>query len=75
MNYSIQQIFAAVNGLTVIGGDKEPILKELNSAMEALKRAAEFMDTLQVSGRDTIDTLLGCMLAVDAVIGKEENNG
>ena len=74
MNYSIQLIQNAIANLTILDGDKEPILEQLSYAMDAAKDALKSMDGLTVKGRENVDVLLGCMMAMDAIIG-EANNG
>ena len=44
-------------------------------AMEALKTLLSELDEVEVKGRQKVDTLLGCMMAIDAIIGKDSNNG
>lgn len=33
------------------------------------------LDEVEVKGRQNVDRLLGCMMAVEAIIGKEGENG
>ena len=74
MKFSIQLILNAIASLTIVDGDKDPILEQLSRAMDAASDALKSMDGLTVKGRDNVDTLLGCMMAIEAIIG-EENNG
>lgn len=74
MNFSIQLIQNAIANLTILDGDKEPILEQLSCAADAIKSALKSMDDLTVKGRENVDVLLGCMMAMDAIIG-EANNG
>ena len=50
------------------------MLEQLSSAIDALEDAVKSMDELTVKGRNSVDTLLGCMMAVEQIIG-EDNNG
>lgn len=70
--YSLEQIRAAVDALETVDGEKNLAVEKIDHAIVSLKMAQDELDGLAVKGRKTIDTLLGCMLAVDAVIGKEE---
>ena len=75
MNYSLKQICDALDNLCVLDGDKAPILMKLDEARQFIKTALSEMDGLSVQGRGALDTLLGCILALEAIIGKEEDNG
>lgn len=75
MNYSLKQICDALDNLCVLNGDKAPILMKLDEARQFIKNALSEMDGLSVQGRGALDTLLGCFLALEAIIGKEEDNG
>lgn len=47
----------------------------LQSAIDKLKDFAATLDDVCVSGRENVDKLLGCMMALDIIIGKEDGNG
>ena len=77
--YSLKQIHEAVHDLDLDNGEEvnagiEETLTHLEIARSELIKSLDSMYTLTVKGRTTIDTLLGCMMAVEAIIG-EENNG
>lgn len=73
--YSLKQIHNAVDNITAFDGNKEEVKEQLATAITALKDALCEMETLKVSGRFNVDTLLGCMMAVEQIIGEGENNG
>lgn len=59
-----------------------PALQTLGVSTERIKAATEELrgliaelDEVEVKGRTKVDTLLGCMMALDAIIGKEEQHG
>lgn len=70
---TLRQIYSAIDSLKC-GGDKDAVLEQLSSAIDALEDAIKSMDELAVKGRDSVDTLLGCMMAVDSITG-EKNDG
>lgn len=70
---TLRQIYSAIDSLKC-GGDKDASLEQLSSAIDALEDAVKSMDELTVKGRNSVDTLLGCMMAVEQIIG-EDNNG
>ena len=55
------------------GGD-DPI-KYIAAAIEQLGFASEAMNTISVRGKSNVDALLGCMIAVEMMIGEEDNDG
>lgn len=73
--YSLKQIYNAVDNITALGGDKEEVSKSLEAAIDNLKTALNGMDRLQVCGRFHVDTLLGCMMGLDEIIGEDGDNG
>ena len=68
MNITLKQLIPA---LISIGVSAEHI----NLAMGELKALLAELDEVEVKGRQKVDTLLGCMMAIDAIIGKDSNNG
>lgn len=68
MNITLKQLIPA---LISIGVEETHIVE----AMEALKALLSELEEVEVKGRKKLDTLLGCMMALDAIIGKEEVNG
>ena len=50
---------------------------QVNDAIASLCALQGVLDNVEVKGRDKVDTLLGCMMAIDAIIGKDggEVNG
>lgn len=48
----------------------------INEAIEALTQLLIELDEVEVKGRQSVDTLLGCMMSIDAIIGnRREENG
>lgn len=70
-NISLETVIFTIENLDIIDGDKESVLKHLNAAKEAAKLALMGMDGLQVRGRVPVDSLLGCMMAIENIMGKE----
>jgi len=49
---------------------------DITHAEKAIVELRDFLDVLDgvsVKGRESVDTLLGCMMAVEAIIGENEN--
>lgn len=69
MNYSLVQIIEALENLCILGGDKDTAVDKLRQAQELLKDALKDLDGLTVGGRSAIDTLLGCMMAIESIAG------
>ena len=49
--------------------------EHIEAAIEELRGLLAELDEVEVKGRTKVDTLLGCMMALDAIIGKEEQHG
>lgn len=49
----------------------------VNEAIKFLREMLVQLDEVEVKGRQQVDTLLGCMMAIEAIIGKDgdESNG
>lgn len=70
MNISLKQIIPA---LVSLGADATLVTEAIKYLRETLGQ----LDNIEVKGREKVDTLLGCMMAIDAIIGKDggEANG
>ena len=70
MNISLKQIIPA---LISLGVDETLV----NEAIKFLREMLVQLDEVEVKGRQQVDTLLGCMMAIEAIIGKDggEVNG
>ena len=66
MSVSLKQLIPALISL----GVEETHVVE---AMEALKALLSELDEVEVKGRQNVDTLLGCMMALDKIIGEATN--
>ena len=60
---SLKQIAAALISLGVSE-------HHINEAIEALTQLLIELDEVEVKGRQSVDTLLGCMIAIEAIIGE-----
>ncbi len=68
MNITLKQLIPALIGLGVDAA-------HIDEAIVALSALLDELDEVKVKGRQKVDTLLGCMLAIEAIIGKEGDNG
>ena len=65
MNITLKQLIPA---LISIGVGTEHI----EAAMDELRGLLAELDEVAVKGRQKVDTLLGCMMAIEAIIGEKE---
>lgn len=65
---SLKQLIDALSYLGISAEHIELAITELRVLLDEL-------DEVEVKGRQKVDTLLGCMMAVEAIIGKEGENG
>ena len=49
--------------------------ENIYAAINELQNLLVALDEVEVKGRQQVDTLLGCMMALEQIIGKENNNG
>jgi hypothetical protein len=68
MNISLHKIIETLKALDISPHHAELAIAELRGLLAEL-------DEVEVKGRQNIDTLLGCMMALDMIIGKEEKHG
>lgn len=68
MNITLKQLIPA---LSCVGVGAEHI----DAAIAELTTLLAELDEVEVKGRQKVDTLLGCMMALDAIIGKEAADG
>lgn len=65
---SLKQLIPCLNHFGV--GDER-----VKAAINELNEALHDLDQVTVKGRDDVDTMLGCMMAVEAIIGGDKPNG
>ena len=65
---SLKQISVALMSLNI---SKERIDKAVAEIEDLLSE----LDEVEVKGRNNLDTLLGCMMALEAIVGKENSGG
>lgn len=68
MNITLKQLIPALVSLGVSGEHIEAAIDELRGLLAEL-------DEVEVKGRQQVDTLLGCMMAIEAIVGKDGDNG
>lgn len=68
MNITLKQLIPALACVGVSAEHIEAAIAELTILLAEL-------DEVEVKGRQSVDTLLGCMMAIEAIIGKDGENG
>jgi hypothetical protein len=63
---TLKQIIPALGCVGV--GDEH-----IDKAIDELRALLAELDEVEVKGRQNVDTLLGCMMAVEQIIGDEKN--
>ena len=48
-------------------------VEHIEAAIDELRDLLAELDEVEVKGRQNVDTLLGCMMAIDAIIGEQKN--
>ena len=70
---TLLQLCKAIELLNPVDGEKEIAVLHINNAIDELKQTLESLNSLTVKGRDSVDTLLGCMMATETIIGEDSN--
>lgn len=65
---TLKQLIPALVSLGVSEQHIELAIAELRGLLAEL-------DEVEVKGRTNVDTLLGCMMAIEAIVGKDGDNG
>ena len=63
---TLKQLIPALISLGVSEHHIELVIAELNALLAELEE-------VEVKGRQKLDTLLGCMMAIEAIIGEKQN--
>ncbi len=66
MGVTLKQLIPALINLDVSE-------EHINNALDELKALLAELDEVEVKGRQNVDTLLGCMMAIEAIIGEKQN--
>ena len=64
MNITLKQLIPALNALGVS-------TEHIDLAIAELRGLLAELDEVEVKGRQNVDTLLGCMMALEAIIGEK----
>ena len=67
MNITLKQLIPALISIGVS-------VEHIDLAITELRGLLAELDEVEVKGRKNVDTLLGCMMALEAIIGKENND-
>ena len=68
---SIDNILRSLESLEATKENFLDIANCLNGAKGKLLDAYNYLENVPVKGKDAMDVLLGCMLAIELIIGKE----
>ena len=66
MNINLRNL---IPSLLSVGADAS----KATEAIGLLKDLLAELDEVEVKGRQKVDTLLGCMMAIETIIGEQEN--
>ena len=72
---NICNIIATMGNIRPTSGDIVPVLDKMVEAREKLEEVLQDLDNLPVKGKEMLDMHLGCILAIEQIIGDTENKG
>jgi hypothetical protein len=70
---TLRDIHTALERLDAVDGDTST--EYIESAIDSLETASEALNTIAVRGRANVDALLGIMMGIDMLLGKEDKHG
>lgn len=73
MGFSLRLIKETIEKFDASAENKEEAISTLELAIDAINRSLYALDGISVKGRQALDTLLGCMMALEAIIGEKQN--
>ena len=66
---NLAQVKYTLENIDIIDGDKST--EYVDKAIESLETALEALNTIGVRGRENLDELLGCILGIEMILGRE----
>lgn len=66
---TLDQIDLTLENVPTQGGEIKEAINDVQKARDLLHSALAHLDTVQVSGRQALDSLLGGMMAIEAILG------
>ena len=68
---TIENLLFSMNNIHFVDGDIEKVLLPLNNAKDELNKALEAMGDITVKGKDSLNVMLGCIVAVEKILGNK----
>lgn len=68
MGVNLVNLIASLESMNIDAERAKNAIGELHGLLSEL-------DEVEVKGRKNVDALLGCMMGIDMIIGKEDGNG
>ena len=72
MSFNLNQIKNALNTLCTIGGSTDVAVGRIENAKLLLEEAIQELNGIPVAGKGALDCLLGCIMALEVIIGENE---
>jgi len=74
MDISLEKIKSSLEGIEAEGWDQHTF-NYMEDAINSLKKLCISLNGVTVKGKNNIDVLLGCMMALERIIGDEIDYG
>ena len=68
---NIKNIQSSIEAIKTDEGSKKNALEMINKAHDDLDGALTHLNKMSVSGKKTLDILLGCIIAIESILGIE----
>lgn len=72
MSFNLDQIKNALNTLCTISGSTDVAVGKIENAKLLLEEAIQELNGIPVAGKGALDCLLGCIMALEVIIGENE---
>lgn len=67
---SLEQVKYTLENLKIVDGDVS--IENIEAAIKALEAELDCLETVMVQGRENLDQLLGVILTINMIIGKDK---
>lgn len=67
---SLEQVKYTLENLKIVDGDVS--IENIEAAIKALEAELDCLETVTVQGRENLDQLLGVILTINMIIGKDK---
>lgn len=68
---TIENLLFSMGNIQIVDGNIEKVLLPLNNAKDELNKALNAMSDITVKGKESMNVLLGCIIAIEKILGNK----